>query len=79
LEKGRGQKVKKYRVISLINEEYKIYSKVITVTLQKIIEAITVEEKSGFRKGSLCAENTFILKQLVETHREFNHELHILL
>jgi len=37
-------KSEKYRVISLINEEHKIYSKVITVTLQKIIEAITAEE-----------------------------------
>jgi len=45
---------------------------IITARLQKIIEAIILEEQSGFRKGRSCANNIFILKQLIEEHREFH-------
>jgi hypothetical protein len=51
---------------------------IITARLQKIIEAIILEEQSGFRKGRSCMDNIFILKQLIEKHREFDYELHLL-
>jgi sorting nexin-29 len=77
---GKGDRLKceNYRGISLLNEGYKIYAKIITARLQKIIKAIMLEEQSGFRKGRLCADNIFILKQLIEKRREFNHELNLL-
>jgi hypothetical protein len=62
----------------LLNEGCKIYAKIITARLHKIIEAIILEEQSGLRKGRSCADNIFILKQSIEKHREFNHELHLL-
>jgi hypothetical protein len=43
----------------------------------KNIKAIVLEGKLGFRKERLCT-NIFILKQLIEKHKEFNHELYFL-
>jgi hypothetical protein len=77
-KKRDRSKCENYIGISLLNEGYKIYAKIITARLQKTIEAIILEEQSGFRKGRLCADNIFIVKQLTEKHREFNHELHLL-
>ena len=42
-----------------------------------IAENLISEEQSGFRKGRSCTDNTFILKQIIEKHREFNKETHI--
>jgi hypothetical protein len=77
-EKGDRSKCENYRGICLLNEGYKIYAKIITPGLQKNIEAIILEERSGFSQGRSCAANIFILKQLIGKHREFNHELHLL-
>lgn len=37
-----------------------------------------MEEQSGFRQGRSCTDNIFILKQILEKHREYNKETHIL-
>ena len=33
---------------------------------------------SGFRRRRSCSGNIFIIRQLIEKHREFNNETHIL-
>lgn len=44
-----------------------------------IIEIVLVlEEQSGFIKGRSCADNIFILKQLIEKYRDCNHKLHLI-
>lgn len=42
-----------------------------------IAENLMLEEQSGFRKGRSCADNTFVIKQIIEKHRESNKETHM--
>jgi hypothetical protein len=36
-----------------------------------------LKDNQDLEKG-YCADNIFILKQLIQKHRELNHELHLL-
>jgi hypothetical protein len=45
-----------YRVISLLNTEYKMYSKIIAKRLTVISGLLILKEQNGFRKGRPCME-----------------------
>ena len=61
-----------YKSISLLNNGYKIYSKIIAKRLTVIAEALLLEEQNGFRKGRSCMDCIFSVSQIIEKHREFN-------
>ncbi len=71
-KKGLRTICENYRGISLLNTTYKVYAKIINNKLKKIMEAISLEEQTGFRKGRSCSDNMFVLKLLIEKRREFN-------
>lgn len=76
-KKGKRNDCNNYRGISLIDTAYKVYAKVIQQRLQNISENLLIEEQNGFRKGRSCTDNTFIVKQIIEKHREFNVQTHM--
>jgi hypothetical protein len=65
-EKGKHNNCLNYRGISLLNSGYKIFAKIITQRLKTISETILLEEQNGFRKGSSCIDNVFVIKQRIE-------------
>ena len=71
-KKGDRNNPDDYRVMSLLNTGYKIYSKIIAERLTVIAEALLLEEQNGFRKGRSCMDCMFSASQLIEKHREFN-------
>lgn len=77
-KKGDRSKCDNYRGISLLNTAYKIYTKILTKRLQNIIDSVILQEQTGFRKGRSCTDNIFIAKQIIEKHREFNRETHMM-
>jgi len=77
-KKGDRREPKIYRGISILNTCYKIYSKILSMELQKYSEVFMTETQSGFRKGRSCTDPTFCLKLLIEKRREFNLETHLL-
>jgi len=54
--KGDRNNPDNYRVISLLNTGYKIYTKVIAKRLTVIAKALLLEEQSRFRKGRSCMD-----------------------
>ena len=60
-----------YRGISLLNNGYKIYSKIIAKRLTAISQVLLLEEQNGFRKGRSCMDCIFSASQIIEKHREF--------
>ena len=70
--KGDRNNPDNYRVISLLNTGYKIYTIVIARRLTVIAKALLLEEQSGFRKGRSCMDCIFSFSQIIEKHREFN-------
>jgi hypothetical protein len=36
------------------------------------------EEQNGFRRGRSCMDSIFTIQQLLERHREYNIETHLL-
>jgi len=65
--------------MSLLNSGYKTCAKIITPCFKttSILEAILLEEQSGFRIGRSCIDNVFTIEQTIEKRREFNLENHI--
>jgi hypothetical protein len=49
------------KIISLLNEGYKLFAKVITGRLQRIAGVILLE-KSSFRKGGSHTDNVHVIK-----------------
>jgi hypothetical protein len=62
----------------LLNGDCKLFAKIIVAKLQITAEIILLEEQSGLRKGRSCTDNVHIIQHLMEKHREFNQELHML-
>ena len=65
-KKGDRNEPDNYRGISLLNTEYKIYSKIIAKRLTAVAEVIILEEQNGFRKGGSCMDCIFSASQIIE-------------
>ena len=68
LHKGTGSKdeCNTYRGIRLLSVPEKVYGRVLTERLMKIIERNVSEEQGGFRKGKGCVDLIFAIKMMVE-------------
>ena len=66
-----------YRGMSLLNTWYKNFSSIIKNKLKTYYENILGEEQNGFQKGRSCCDGYFTMKLLIEKHRQFNVEAHI--
>ena len=76
-KKGDRREPRNYREISILNTCYKIYSKILNMKLQKYSEVFMTETQNAFRYGRSETDQTFCLKLLIETGREFNWETHL--
>jgi len=63
--------------ISLLNTEYKIYTKIFAKRLTVTAEALLLEEQNGFRKDRSCMDCIFSASQIIGKHREFNFSTYI--
>jgi hypothetical protein len=54
-----------YRGINFHNSEYKPYSAIFAYRIRFTVEAMVLEQQSGYRRGGSAADNTFILRQLL--------------
>jgi hypothetical protein len=61
--------MKKFRPISLLNYSFKIFSKLITLRLERVCQSLIAKEQSAFIRGR------FILESVVVAH-ELVHSLH---
>jgi len=61
-KKGKCDECLNYRGISLLNNGYKIYAKIITQHFKTILEAILLEEQNAYRIGRSCIDNVFTIK-----------------
>lgn len=75
--KGSKRECNQYRGISLLSHAGKMFAKIIESRLRPVIELQLSEEQMGFRKNRSCTDAIFTLKQLIETHIEYNKELYI--
>ena len=69
---------KNYRGISILNNCYKMYSKILNMKLQNYSEVFMTEKQNGFRNGRSCTDPTICLKFLIEKRREINFEKYLL-
>jgi len=67
-KKGKREKIRNYRGISVLCLAYKIYADVLRNRLEKEIEVkeLISENQTGFRKGSSMIDNIFILNHLMQ-------------
>lgn len=55
-----------YRPITLTNTDYKIYTKVLALRLQKVIKSIISEEQSGFIKGRTISTHIRLIDDIIK-------------
>ena len=65
-----------YRLITLLNVTYKIFTILIYNRLARIVENKLEDCQMGFRANRSTIDNLFIVRQIIEKCHEFNIELH---
>ena len=58
--------IKNWRPLTLMNVDYKLFSKIIANRIQEIINDIIHNDQTGFMKGSFIGENLLYLTSLIE-------------
>jgi hypothetical protein len=77
-KKGKLERCENYRCISLLCATYKLHAKITARRISVICEPLLCEEKNCFRRVRSCTDSIFIIQQLLEKHREYNIETHLL-
>jgi hypothetical protein len=75
LRKGREKIVKITEVLAYCVQ---LYAKIIARRISVICEPLLSEDQNGFRRGRSCTDSLFIIQQLLEKHRVYNIETHLL-
>lgn len=76
-KKGPKDDLNNYRPISLMSNLYKLFSKIITKTLTKILDENQPPQQAGFRSGYSTTDHIQTINQIFEKMEEYNHEIHI--
>ena len=76
-KKGPRNNLNNYRPISLISNMYKLFSKIITRRITKVLDENQPIEQAGFRSGYSTADHLQTINQVMEKVEEFNLKLYI--
>ena len=78
-KKGNQNDIKNYRPICLLSNIYKLFTKILTARLEKILNENQPREYAGFRGGYSMTDHIHVINQLKEKCRKFNIPLCIAL
>ena len=76
-KKGNQKNIKNYRPICLLSNIYKLFTKILTARLEKILNENQPREQAGFRGRYSTTDNIYVINQLKEKCGEFNIPLSI--
>lgn len=71
-KKGNKKDFKNYRLISLLSNIYKLFTKIITSRLERVLDDNQPREQAGFRKNFSTVDHIHTLCQLKEKCQEYN-------
>ena len=69
---ARKDKIKNWRPITLTNSDYKIFSKVIALRLQKVLDTIIHINQSGFMRGRSIADHIRYIDDILNLTSAYN-------
>ena len=75
LKKGDAELPKNYRPISIIPVLAKLFSTILYIRIQDLVENRLAEEQFGFRKGRGCTDAVHVLRMVVEKSAEWGEPL----
>ena len=75
--KGDFLKCENYRGMSLLNHAFKIYESVLEKRLRNIVEEKLGPWQHGVRRGKGTTDMTFVLRQLMEKHWEYDTPMYL--
>jgi hypothetical protein len=76
-KKGDLKDCNNWRGVTLLNVASKIFAKCLFIRIQGPIEEILRKHQAGFRKGRACADQTFILRRVIEESLEFQRAVFV--
>ena len=76
-KKGDLGNCNNWRGITLLSMTCKIFSRIILKRISAAIDTILRQEQAGFRRGKLCIDHIFSLRQIFEQSTEWNITIYI--
>lgn len=76
-KKGAKDDLNNYRPISLMSNVYKLFSKIITRRLTKVLDDNQAPDQAGFRSGYSTVDHLQTINQVIEKTDEFNIPLYL--
>jgi len=76
-KKGDKKVCNNSRGISLLSVPSKVFTRVILNRISNTVNALLRENQCGFRKARGCADQIFLLRQIIEKKLEFTEDLYI--
>ena len=64
-KKGDKKRIQNYRPISLLTADYKIFAKILTERLKKVLTKLIGAEQQGFIPGGDIAGNLLLVKEII--------------
>ena len=74
-KKGDMEDVKDYRPISLLSHMYTLFTRILQIQMEKILDGNQPREQAGFRKGYSTVDHPQTINQLIAKCNGFNRPL----
>ena len=70
-KKGDPKDIANYHPISLLNNIFKLFTKIITARITRTLDENQLKEQAGFRRGFLTIDHLDVVNQLIEKCAEY--------